>query len=104
MSPDGARLAREALAVSHPVTAYSPLAQEDIKGQLVEVLDAADGKVALESSATPVLDGGGTVAISPSGRRVAVLNGGAIQIFELPPPPPLPASALPGPAARPPSN
>jgi len=30
------------------------------------------------------------VAISPSGRRVAVLNAGAIQVFELPAPPPLP--------------
>jgi len=30
------------------------------------------------------------VAISPSGRRVAVLGAGAIQIFELPAPPPLP--------------
>jgi hypothetical protein len=86
MSPDGARLAREALAVSHPVTAYSPLAQEDIKGQLVEVLDAADGKVALVTSASPALDGGGNVAISPTGRRVAVLSAGAIQVFELPPP------------------
>jgi hypothetical protein len=88
-SPDGSRLAREALAITHPVSARSPVSQDDIKGQLVEVLDAADGKVALEASASPVLDAGGNVAISPSGRRVAVLNGGAIQVFELPPPPPL---------------
>ena len=33
---------------------------------------------------SPILDAGGNVAISPSGRRVAVLNGGAIQVFELP--------------------
>jgi len=88
-SPDGSRLAREALAIGHPVSARSPVSQDDIKGQLVEILDAADGKVALQASATPVLDAGGNVAISPSGRRVAVLNGGAIQVFELPPPPPL---------------
>ena len=71
-SPDGSRLAREALAINHPVNARSPVSQDDIKGQLVEVLDA-----------------GGNVAISPSARRVAVLSGGAIQVFELPPPPPL---------------
>ena len=88
-SPDGSRLAREALSITHPVSARSPISQDDIKGQLVEVLDAADGKVTLEASASPVLDAGGNVAISPSGRRVAVLNGGAIQVFELPPPPPL---------------
>ena len=88
-SPDGSRLAREALAITHPVSAISPIGQDDIKGQLVEVLDAADGKVALQASASPILDGGGNVAISPSGRRVAVLSGGAIQVFELPPPSPL---------------
>jgi hypothetical protein len=39
---------------------------------------------------SPVLDAGGNVAISPSGRRVAVLNAGAVEVFELPPAPPLP--------------
>jgi hypothetical protein len=97
-APNGLRLAREALAVTHPVSGRSPLSQDEIKGQLVEVLDAADGRVALEASASPILDAGGNVAISPSGRRVAVLNGGAIQVFELPPPPPLlePAAHTPG--------
>ncbi len=37
-----------------------------------------------------MLDAGGNVAISPSGKRVAVLNDGTIQVFELPAPPPLP--------------
>jgi hypothetical protein len=38
----------------------------------------------VESPLKPVFDGGGNVAISPSGRRAAVLNAGAIQVFELP--------------------
>ncbi len=88
-SPDGSRLAREVMAVNHPVGARSTIDQGDIIGQLVEVLDAADGKVVLETAASPILDAGGNVAISPSGRRVAVLNGGAIQVFELPAPTPL---------------
>jgi hypothetical protein len=103
-APDGSRLAREALAVSHPVSAGASLSPEEIKGQLVEVLNAADGKVALETAASPVLDGGGNVAISPSGRRVAVLAGGGLQVFELPPPPPLPEPAILAPAARPPGR
>jgi hypothetical protein len=90
---DGARLAREAVALTRPVNARSALDQDEIKGQLVEVLDAVDGKVVLEAAASPVLDGGGNVAISPSGRRVAVLAGGAIQVFELPLPPTLPEPA-----------
>jgi hypothetical protein len=83
-SPDGSRLVRETLAVNHAINAYSPLDSEDIKGQLVRVFDAATGKVALETRASPALDGGGNVAISPSGRRVAVVNAGAIEVFELP--------------------
>jgi len=99
-APTGLRMAREALAVTHPVTSSTPLSQDEIKGQLVEILDAADGKVVLETAASPILDGGGNVAISPSGRRVAVLSAGAIQLFELPPPPPLPeAAAHPAPTS-----
>lgn len=86
-SADGSRLVRESLAVTHPVTAYSPLDYQDIKGQLVEVFDAATGKVALTAPVSPVFDVGGNVAISPSGRRVAVLDAGAIQLFDLPAPP-----------------
>ena len=89
MAPDGSRLVRETLAVNHAVNAYSPLDAEDIKGQLVRVFDAATGKVALEASATPALDAGGNVAISPTGRRVAVLHDGSIEVFELPEPPPV---------------
>jgi hypothetical protein len=86
-SPDGSRLAMESLAVTHPVNASMPLDGDDIKGQVVEVFDAATGRLALTASASPVLDGGGNVAISPSGRRVAVLSDGAIQVFDLPEPP-----------------
>ena len=93
--PNGLRMAREALEISHPVTSIAPLSQDEIKGQVVEILDAADGKVVLEASASPILDGGGNVAISPSGQRVAVLNGGAIQLFELPAPPALPGETAP---------
>jgi hypothetical protein len=80
MAPDGSRLARETLAVDHPISASSPLNSEKIKGQLVEVLDAANGQVALEAPASPALDAGGNVAISPSGRRVAVLNAGTSRV------------------------
>jgi hypothetical protein len=96
ISPDSSRLARETLAVNHAINAYSPLDSDDIKGQLVRVFDSATGKVALETAASPALDAGGNVAISPSGRRVAVINSGAIEVFDLPAPPVLTAPpALP---------
>ena len=87
----GTRLARETLTVNHPIDAFSPLSIEDVTGQLVEVFDTAKGNLALKAPASPVLDGGGNVAISPSGKRVAVLNGGAIEVYELPTPPEVPA-------------
>lgn len=86
----GLRLARETLAVDQPVSDYSPLDPDSIKGQIVRVLDAATGKLALVAPAVPALDAGGNVAISPSGRRVAILTNGSIQIFDLPAPPPIP--------------
>jgi hypothetical protein len=98
MAPDGSRLVRETLAVDHAINAYSPLDSEDIKGQLVRVIDAASGKIALDAPATPALDAGGNVAIAPSGRRVAILNSGAIEVFDLPAPPPLPEAGKDRPA------
>ncbi len=92
MSQGGGRVARETLGVTHAITAYASLDPEDIKGQWVTVYDAATGDMALEAPASPVLDAGGNVAISPSGRRVAVVNAGAIQVFDLPEPPPVPVT------------
>jgi hypothetical protein len=85
-SANGARIARESLVTNYSVTAFAPLSFEDVKGQLVEIFDSATGKILLAAPASPVLDGGGNVAISPSGRRAAILNAGAIQVFDLPEP------------------
>jgi hypothetical protein len=90
---NGLRIARESLEVPHPINTFAPLGDNDIKGQLVRVFDAATGEMVFEGPASPVLDGGGNVALSPSGRRLAVVNAGAIQIFDLPAPPALPESA-----------
>jgi len=85
MAPNGLRVARETLTVTRPVDTYSPLSFDDVKGQLIEVYDAISGKVDLTAPASPILDGGGNVAISPSARRVAILDAGAIKVYELPP-------------------
>ncbi len=91
MSPDGSRLAREALVLKNSVDLKKhPKFVEAVKGQVVRVLDAANGKMVFEAPLTPILDGGGNVAFSPSGRRFAILNGGAIQVFDLPPAAPTP--------------
>jgi hypothetical protein len=88
MAPNGLRLARETLLATHAVDTFSPISFDDVKGQLVELYDAGSGKVELTAPASPILDGGGNVAISPSARRVAILDAGAIQVYELPAPVP----------------
>ena len=96
-SADGTRLARATLEVTHPVDSYNPLDDSDIRGQSVQVFDVANGKVELIAPASPVLDGGGNFALSPSGRHFAVLNAGAIQVFDLPPAPQIPPPQAPQP-------
>lgn len=85
---NGSRLARETLLLKRSVDRYKRLiGAGDLQGQIVKIFNAADGRMVLESPLTPILDGGGNVAISPSGQRVAVLNAGVIQVFQLPAPP-----------------
>lgn len=93
VAANGSRVAWETLNLDHAVSAYAPIATEDVKAQSVTVFDAATGDIALVSPLTPMLDAGGNVAISPSGRRVALLNAGAVQVFDLPAPPPLPTDS-----------
>lgn len=89
---NGLRFARETLIVDHAINASMPLSPDDIKGQDVQVVDAATGKLVLRAAASPIFDAGGNVALSPSGRRAAILMDGNIQIFDLPAPPPIPAA------------
>jgi len=90
VAPNGSRLAWTTLDTSHTVGMFAPMGSDDVKEQSVTVFDAASGDVAFVSPLSPILDAGGNVAISPSGRRVALLNDGNLQIFDLPPPPALP--------------
>jgi hypothetical protein len=91
-SANGLRFARESLLVDHAINASMPLSPDDIKGQDVQVFDAATGRSILRAAASPVFDAGGNVALSPSGRRAAILMDSNIQIFDLPAAPPLPAA------------
>lgn len=86
VSSNGLRLAWESLMVDQSVNAAAPLGTDDIKGQDVQVMDAATGRLVLRAAASPVFDAGGNVAISPSGRKAAIIMNGNIQLFDLPAP------------------
>ena len=89
---NGSRLAWETLDTNHSIYSWAPMDAGDVKEQSVTVFDAADGDISLVAPIGPILDVGGNVAISPSGRRVALIDAGSIQVFDLPAPPPLPAA------------
>lgn len=92
-NPSGSRVARETLLLKRSADKYKRMiGVGDFEGQTVKVFDTANGKTVLESPLSPIFDGGGNVAVSPSGERIAILHAGAIQVFQLPPPVPLPGS------------
>jgi hypothetical protein len=83
----GARFGIESIVLKKkPNPGTETLWVKAVRGQALRVFDSATGKVVLEVSVSPVLDGGGNAAISPSGKRVAILNNGSIQVFDLPAP------------------
>lgn len=86
--PDGSLFVEESIVLKkRPSPGTETLWVKAVKGQVVRVFDAATGKIVLETPIAPVLDAGGNVALSTSG-RAAVLNSGSIQIFDLPSTPP----------------
>lgn len=95
VAASGSRLAWTTLDTTHALNSFAPMGADDVKEQSVTVFDAANGDIALVSPLSPIFDVGGNVAISPSGRRIALINGGGIQVFDLPAPPPLPAETTP---------
>ncbi len=96
-SATGLRIVRSTLEVSHPVGPATPLDNSDIRGQLLQVHDLADGHLTLSLKANPILDAGGNFALSPSGNRFAFLRDGKIDVFDLPPAPPIPNTLVANP-------
>ena len=90
VAANGSRLAFTTLDASHSVSTFAPMDSEDVKEQSVTIFDSVTGDIPFVSPVSPMLDAGGNVALSPSGTRIAILNAGAIQVFDLSPAPPLP--------------
>jgi hypothetical protein len=82
---NGTRFAYESVEVAQSMSTFQALYPEDVVAQWVGVYDTETGKLVLVKKVTPVLTAGQNVALSPDGRRFAVLRDGAIEIYDLPP-------------------
>lgn len=93
---DGSRFAYGSLEVGRGVGAMDFFGESDVLTQTVGVFDTESGKLELVKEASPVVSAGHNYALSSNGRRFAILRGGAIEIYDLPPV----ASAPPAPIAQ----
>lgn len=84
---NGTRFAYETLAMDHPIGTLETFGEQDVKSQPVGVFDTETGKLELVENASPILSGGHNFALSADGGRFAILRGGAIEIYDLPPVP-----------------
>lgn len=82
---NGSRFVYESLSVSRAISSFDALYPEDITGQFAGVYDTESGKLVMVKDASPVLTAGQNAALSPDGKRFAILRGGAIEIYDLPP-------------------
>jgi hypothetical protein len=83
---NGSRFAYESVEINVPMSVVtSTLDQDEIAGQMVGVYDTETGKLVMVRDVSPVLTAGQNVALSPDGRRFAVLRHGAIEVYDLPP-------------------
>jgi hypothetical protein len=93
-SRTGDRFAVSLLHVDHYIDLVDSLNDEDVREQVVQVFDSATGTLLMATTASPILTAGQNFALSEDGERLAVLRGGAIEIYKVPSPP---ATEKPGP-------
>lgn len=82
----GASVAISWLAVNRPVTPTEGIDDEEVQSQVLTVLDAHSGALRMGMVVNPIVSAGGNFALSADGNRLAVVNRGAIEVYDLPPP------------------
>lgn len=84
----GGAIAISWLAVNRPVSAREPINDDEVQNQVLSVLDSRSGSLRIAMLLKPIVSAGGNFALSPDGKRLAVVNGGAIEVYNLPEPAP----------------
>jgi hypothetical protein len=88
MAQNGASVAISWLAINHPVSAKDTINDAEVQNQVLSVLDSRTGSLRIALLLKPVVSAGGNFALSADGNRLAVLNHGEIEVYDLPPPAP----------------
>ncbi len=88
MAQDGQSVAISWLALNHPVSAIDPINDDEVQNQVLSVLDSRTGSLRLALLLRPIVSAGGNFALSADGNRLAVLNHGAVEVYDLPAPAP----------------
>ena len=91
VAQSGTSVAISWLAVNHPVSAAEPISDDEVQNQVLSVLDCQTGSLRLAVPLKPIVSAGGNFALSADGNRLAVLNHGEIDIYDLPAPAPAPS-------------
>jgi hypothetical protein len=86
-SRTGGRFAVSLLHVNHFVDLVDSINDEDVREQVVQVIDSNTGALLMATTASPILTAGQNFALSEDGERLAVLREGAIEIYKVPRPP-----------------
>jgi len=92
VSQNGASLAISWLAVTRSVSAREPIDDDEVQNQVLSVLDSKTGSLRFALLLKPIVSAGGNFALSADGSRLAVLNHGAVEIYDLPTAAPAPSS------------
>jgi len=82
---NGSRFLYESIQVNRQISQFDTLYPEDIQAQMAGVYDTETGKLVLVRDASPVLTAGQNAALSPDGKRFAILRNGVIEVYDLPP-------------------
>lgn len=85
MASSGNTVAISWLALGRPVSVFDAFDDGDVQAQVLSVLDSRTGTLRLAMPINPIMSAGGNFALSRDGNRLAILNRGAIEIYDLPP-------------------
>ncbi len=86
VSANSASVAISWLAINRPVGSQESIDDESVQTQVLTVLDAHTGALRLGLAVDPIVSAGANFALSGDGNRLAVINKGAVEIYDLPTP------------------